>query len=471
MRLRLAVIFLLLPFLMLAQKKRSNLVTFTFDDQPLEVILDTLSSQTGYFFSYNSDIFPEGSKYTLSVRDQPIDQVLSKLLVGTRLKYSFFKDQIILNYEEPQQQEVRKRNLFDISGKLRDENGQAISGANVFLNGSNIGTYTDIDGNYRLESVPPGYYDLVFSHVGYVNGVYQISEYNGGSRIQNHRFAPDLGQLEEVEVISDRITRNSNLSSWAYYYNAFKSELLGLSAFSRSCVIENPEVLHFYFDDDEQQLTAYADAPIIIRNDALGYKIDYYLESFRKKEGDLRFRGKIRFSNQEPSSGAEKKLWRRNRKSSYLGSFSHFKKSLLKGNLREEGFRMYREEDINDLKLSKSNQVKGEEIVILKGDYYELRFRENLVVEYKKEKESIEFLRSSDYAKSEYDQNFNEQGMLVKNPGNQVSIIRLLKGPVKLDFTGQIVDKFGLTIFGYMSWERTADLVPINYDPKWDKFQ
>ncbi len=470
MRVNLLVLSVLTPLFLMAQNKRNQLINSTFNDVPLEIILDTLSAQTGYFFSYNSEIFPEGSRYSISFVDQPIDRALSKLLVGTSLAYSFYKDQIILNYKEPENQSIRKKDFFNISGKLLDDEGNPMSGANIFLDGTNIGNYTDIDGNYRLESIPPGYYDLVFSHVGYINGVYQISEYNGGSRIQDHQFTTDLGQLEEVEIIANRITKRGNENSWSFHYETFKQELLGSSSLSKSCVIENPEVIHFYFDQKDNSLSAYADEVLVIRNEALGYTIDYYLETFKKKSDDLRFRGKIRFRNQQPSSKSENKVWLKNRKRSYLGSFTHFKKSLLKGELKKEGFRIYQIKEIENFDLSKAYQLDEQDIIVFKGDYYQLKFSENLLVEYKKEKESMNFLETSDFAKRMNAAYFADNGELEKKPSNQVSIIRLLKGPVKLDLTGQIVNKFGITIYGYMSWERTADLVPINYDPKWDKF-
>ncbi|MEM6735018.1 MAG: carboxypeptidase-like regulatory domain-containing protein [Bacteroidota bacterium] len=470
MRIKILILLFLSPIFAFTQKKQDNRITATFDNAPLEIILDTLSAQTNYFFSYNSEIFPAGSRYTIAVESQPIDQVLSSLLVGTGLKYSFFKDQIILNYELPEEQTIRKKNFFTISGTVLDAEGSNIVGANVFLDGTSIGTHTDSDGNYHLASVPPGYYDLVFSHVGYVNGVYQMTEYNGGSRIQDHQFIPDLKHLEEVEVVSNRITTNNNKDKWNLYYTIFKEELMGRSDFSYACMIKNPEVIHFRYNKASKVLTAHAEEPIIIRNDALGYIIDYYLESFRKREDDLRFRGKIRFRNQEPSSASERKGWRKNRKKSFLGSFNHFKKSLLQDELRKEGFKIFTAENIHNFNLNKSNQIEAKDILICKGDSYELEFQQNLIVEYRKEKESSSFLKSCDFVKSLYRKFINAEGVMIKEPGNQISVIRLLKRPVKLDPTGQIIDKFSMTIHGYMSWERTADLVPQNYDIKWDNF-
>ena len=214
---------------------------------------------------------------------------------------------------------------------------------------------------------------------------------------------------------------------------------------------------------------AYSKEPIQIRNDALGYRISYILESFSKKNSDLRFRGNIRFKNLEPINAQEKRTWNRNRKLSYRGSFNHFKKALLNGRAKEEGFRLYLVKSLNKLELTPENQVNDLDIIVFKGNHYELDFKHFLVIEFRKEKESKRFLAQSESVNILYKDLINDQGMLVKNPGNQLSIIKLLRGPIRLDLSGQVLDRFGISTYGYWSWERTADFVPINYDPKFDK--
>ncbi|MEQ9467963.1 MAG: carboxypeptidase-like regulatory domain-containing protein [Ekhidna sp.] len=464
-----ANLFLLLFFPVVfssGQSKKGDLVNASFDNQSLEVIFDTLSAQTGYFFSYNSDLLPKGSLYTISAENLPVDQFLSRLLVGTGLKYTFFKDQIILNYEVLEEQSIRRKNYFVISGKVYDENNEPLKNVNIFLDGTTIGTSSGADGSYQLSSIPPGFYDIVFSHVGYENAIYQVSESNGGSRIQNHQMSVDLEQLEEVEIISDRIRNSEN--NWLVYYNTFKEELLGQSRNSANCVIENPEALNFLFDEATNTLKAFSDQPIQIRNEALGYRISYLLESFVKTDSDLRFRGRIRFRNSEPLSKGEIREWKRNRKAAYYGSFNHFKQALINEELKKEGYRIFKLKNIKDFELKRDDEIVESDIVVFKGDHYELDFKNYLIIEYRKESESIEFLKNSDYTRLLYSKYISSDDILTKNPGNQISIIKLLKNGVRLDLSGEVLDRFSLTTYGYWSWERTADLVPINYDPKYD---
>ena len=78
-------------------------------------------------------------------------------------------------------------------------------------------------------------------------------------------------------------------------------------------------------------------------------------------------------------------------------------------------------------------------------------------------KERKSFLISSDSIGVIYSDDY-----MVKARGNQISFLRLPQGSVRLDLSGEVMDRFGLTTFGYWSWERIADLVPINYDPEYD---
>ncbi|WP_462249801.1 carboxypeptidase-like regulatory domain-containing protein [Ekhidna sp.] len=465
MRAKLIVAFCCLVYLGFGQSQKNDLINGTFENVPLHVIFDSLSAQTNYYFSYNSDLLPKGSLFSITAENTPIDKFLYGLLIGTGLKYSFYKDQIILNYQ-PVAQVEKKKNFFSISGTVYDEDGKPLNNVNVFLDGTTIGISSDIDGNYKLEFIPGGFYNIVFSHVGYENAVYQISESNGGARIQNHRMTLDLEQLEEVEVISNRISRSEEM--WQQHYSVFKKEILGQSKNAQESVIENPEAIDFTFDDDQNVLHAFLKEPLQIRNDASGYRISYFLESFKKEETDLRFRGKIRFRNITPVNGGERRKWKKNRKKSYYGSYNHFKKSLLNGELKKEGFRIYKIKNLNKLEVKKEFELSESDILVFKGDHYELDFKNYLAIEYRKEQESEVFLESDGFIRPINSEYVGPAGFLVKEPGNQISVLRLLRGSVRLDLSGEVMDRFGLTTYGYWAWERTADLVPINYDPKFD---
>ncbi len=58
--------------------------------------------------------------------------------------------------------------MGSLRGTVRDDDsGERLSGANLLLVGTTIGTSTDLDGEYRIEDIPAGTYDVRVSFLGY----------------------------------------------------------------------------------------------------------------------------------------------------------------------------------------------------------------------------------------------------------------------------------------------------------------
>ena len=111
-------------------------------------------------------------------------------------------------------------------------------------------------------------------------------------------------------------------------------------------------------------------------------------------------------------------------------------------------------------------KLTEKDIIVFKGDHWELDFDNYLMIVYTKEKESINFLTDADFSSVIYADFISKDGYINRQPGDQVSIMRMLKKSVRLNLNGQVVDRFALTTYGYWSWERMANLVPLNYNIK-----
>ena len=82
-----------------------------------------------------------------------------------------------------------------ITGKVTDEKGEPIPGATVSVPGTNIGTATDIDGNYSL--TVPDNSRLVFSFIGYQSQTVEV----GNSDVIDIKLQESSQALDEVVVI------------------------------------------------------------------------------------------------------------------------------------------------------------------------------------------------------------------------------------------------------------------------------
>ena len=93
-----------------------------------------------------------------------------------------------------------------ITGKVADQNGEALPGVTVQVAGTNVGAVTNIDGNYSI-NVPPNA-TLHFSFVGYVPQDVAV----GDQRMINVTLQEDVSQIEEVVVVGYGVMRKSDVT-------------------------------------------------------------------------------------------------------------------------------------------------------------------------------------------------------------------------------------------------------------------
>lgn len=82
-----------------------------------------------------------------------------------------------------------------IKGNIKDSYGEAVIGASVMIKGTNIGTASDIDGNYTLK-VPSSAKELIITYIGMKDIELPIT-----SDVMNITMEEDTGNLDEVIVI------------------------------------------------------------------------------------------------------------------------------------------------------------------------------------------------------------------------------------------------------------------------------
>ncbi len=94
-----------------------------------------------------------------------------------------------------------------VTGKIVDETGEPIIGATVKVQGSSVGTVTDIDGNFALPSVPKEG-TLTVTYVGYKS---QTVKPDGRSQIELI-LKEDHEQLDEIVVVGYGVQRKSDVT-------------------------------------------------------------------------------------------------------------------------------------------------------------------------------------------------------------------------------------------------------------------
>ncbi len=96
----------------------------------------------------------------------------------------------------------------EVSGNVSDESGEGLPGVTILVEGTGVGTVTDINGDFTLQ-LPAGATNLVFSSVGFLRQVVPISD-KSTFTIQ---LRLDIEELEEVVVTGYGQTQNKRLVS------------------------------------------------------------------------------------------------------------------------------------------------------------------------------------------------------------------------------------------------------------------
>ncbi len=303
-----------------------------------------------------------------------------------------------------------------ITGVVLDkESKDPIDFASIYFSGTFVGTTTDEQGNFELDISKYASRPLSISAIGYTSA--SISEFVPGEKHQV-LLSRQLYDLEEVTVSTKSLTRRRRAN-----LRIFRNEFIGLSVNARKCHILNEEDITFNYGSDKDILEAYAKAPIIIQNLALGYMITYHLERFEfdRKTKTMLFTGSIIFNSDLASDEENVLLYERRRANAYIGSCQHF-------------FRALWDNSLVELEFVVSSSISGAQISyddIVYEDYQGrkfLRYHQGLSIEYYSNLSYISFVEGRVF--------FQEDGYF---------------DPTPIIWTGK------------MSQQRIADFLPYEY--------
>jgi len=346
-----------------------------------------------------------------------------------------------------------------ITGSVVDgETGAPLPGAHVFIAVSMIGTTTDNDGRYRLENVPLGANRLYVSMLGFEPSFLDLNLRE--SRVYPHDFKLVPAILEAGEIVVEA----KGDKNWKKRLEKFTRLFIGESPNSFQAKILNPEVLDF--QEKLGKLSATASDIMIIENNALGYRIQYFLKDFSADSGRTRYDGEPLFEPMTPDSPEQAQLWEENRRKAFMGSFRHFMLALLADRTKGQGFLVFSRPSIS---LSNAGDTFGGGGALKGSQRYPLDPAEMLKpgeiptekimdfngfveIVYQGEKEDEAYL------------SWQKTGHIGK-PKYQTSWINLENGPTTVDYKGDIVDPYGVTFYGYLAFERVADELPKEYRP------
>lgn len=180
-------------------------VSINKNNTQLEEILNEIESQTDYLFIYNSQV-NVNRKVSVKAKTKPVSEVLDNLLKNAGIEYEMEGTHIVLsakasNAEVPVRQQART-----ITGKVVDNNGDPIIGANVIVKGTTNGTVSDVDGNFSVEADAKSVLNI--SYIGYLSKEMIV----GNQKVINIVLMEDTKALDEVVVIGYGTQKKADLT-------------------------------------------------------------------------------------------------------------------------------------------------------------------------------------------------------------------------------------------------------------------
>ena len=102
-----------------------------------------------------------------------------------------------------------------IVGKVTDaQSGEVLIGANVIIQGTNLGAATDINGEYLILNVPPGSYTIIARYIGYREMRYENIKVSVNLTTEtNFQLPSETYQTETVVVVAPKQLINKNTTN------------------------------------------------------------------------------------------------------------------------------------------------------------------------------------------------------------------------------------------------------------------
>jgi len=379
---------------------------------------------------------------------------------------------------------------------------QPVAFASVYLANTSIGTTTNSNGAFTIQSFPNGRYDLIVSCLGYET--FQTTVQSTKLDSLTIYLTPRAKELDEVVV------QSYEKDGWNKWGKLFLESFIGTTEFAQNCTIKNYKAIRFKFNKKENSLTAFANETLVIENKDLGYEIKYDLINFNYnfRSSVLYYSGYPFFTNMITNRKGKQQRWERNRNEAYKGSLMHFMRAFYRNTFAEENFelrRLYKVPNTEkirvksimskNMKSSMANSKEpikiriGENSIQANGDndssaYYNRILREpdekNILVNQLLTGDSIAYAFSNTIAVLDFDNYIQVTYKGKSEPEEYVqfqkqnapaasltSVIHLVnKQPIYVTSNGMHYNGPDLLCSAYWAWsEKLANLLPFDFKP------
>ena len=200
------ILLVLLLGLMVSFTASAQKVTLQFRQVKLAKVFDAITQQTGLTVAYSRPTVDPDRIVTIEANKEELSQVLTQLMKGTNVTFEIGEKKIYLK-EKPTSDVQQNRKVKTISGIIVDDKGEPVIGASIAVQGTTLGTITNLDGEYTLANVPENS-EVTVSFIGYKTLIFKAND----KSLANITLKEDTEMLDEVVVVGYGTVKKRDLT-------------------------------------------------------------------------------------------------------------------------------------------------------------------------------------------------------------------------------------------------------------------
>ncbi len=183
-------------------------ISLTLKNKTIKELFHEIESKSQFIFIFNDKVIDSKKKVTVTAKDETVDQILQKALIGTGVTYKISDRQIIILNGKDQKKEsgsVDNSASISVSGVVVDPNNEPLAGVTISLKGSNEVYVSDFKGQFSLKI--PQNAILAFSFIGYKSQNVRVTK-----DVLKIELAEDTKLMDEIVVVGYGIAKKNDLT-------------------------------------------------------------------------------------------------------------------------------------------------------------------------------------------------------------------------------------------------------------------
>ncbi|MEM6843332.1 MAG: TonB-dependent receptor [Bacteroidota bacterium] len=165
-----------------------------------------------------------------------------------------------------------------LQGTVTDNDNNPVPGLNAALEGTTLGSITDVDGTFTIADIPTGSYELIVSGVGYQTQQQFVEVRSGQTTQLEFTLQPSLTQLQEVEITGRKET-------------TYQNEVSFLATKTATPLQDVPQAVSYVTKEIIQDQQAYRTADVVKNISGVNqfsFYDDFTLRGFRNNSGQAK---------------------------------------------------------------------------------------------------------------------------------------------------------------------------------------